>query len=116
MTSARDILDDVYVPALEDKRFPTGIFVLCRYSFKPFAFGLLASGMSAKLWPLDQGDCRDYRTWLLADRGVKDEQTTVDGTGLASVAGLLGRAAPSQVVTVERRGNVLYPATVGLSA
>ena len=116
MTSARDILNDVYVPALEDRRFPTGIFVLCRYSFKPFAFGLLASGMSAKLLPLDHGDCRDYRTWLLADRGVKDEQTTVGGTGMASVVGLLGRAAPSQVLTIERRGKVLYPATVGPSA
>jgi len=42
MTSARDILDDVYVPA-SGGRFPTGLFVLCRYSFKPFGMGVLAS-------------------------------------------------------------------------
>ncbi len=53
MTSARDILDDVYVPALESRRFTTGLFVLCRYSFKPFAVGVLASGMSATLLPLN---------------------------------------------------------------
>jgi hypothetical protein len=58
MTSARDILGDVYVPALERRRFATGLFVLCRYSFGPFAVGVLASGMSARLLPLGSGDCR----------------------------------------------------------
>lgn len=109
MTSARDILDDVYVPALKSRRFPSGLFVLCRYSFKPFAVGLLASGIGARLLPLGQGDCRDYRTWLLADRGIKDQQTTVDGTAMAGVADLIGRAAPWKALTVERRGNVLHP-------
>ena len=110
MTSARDILNDVYVPALEDRRFPTGIFVLCRYSFKPFAFGLLASGMHAKLLPLDHGDCRDYRTWLLADRGIKDDQTTVERVPMGTIGRMLdGAAAPARAWLVERRGNVLYP-------
>ena len=116
MTSARDILDDVYLPALESRRFATGLFVLCRYSFKPFAVGLLASGMRARMLPLDRGDCRDYRTWLLADRGIKDEQTTLAGTAMASVAGLLGPAAPLQPLTVERRGNVLHPVAAGPAA
>ena len=110
MTSARDILEDVYVPALGGRQFPTGLFVLCRYSFRPFAVGLLASGMRARMLPLDQGDCRDYRTWLRADRGMKDEQTTVDQAGMASVAGLLGAKAPSEAIRLERRGNVLCPA------
>jgi len=109
MTSARDILEDVYVPALEDRRFPTGLFVLCRYSFRPFAVGLLASGMSARLIPLGPGDCRDYRTWLLADRGNKDEQTAVDATGMAGVESRFRGAAPSQALRIERRGNVFFP-------
>jgi hypothetical protein len=113
MTSARDILDDVYVPAIESRRFPTGLFVLCRYSFKPFAVGLQASGMTARMVPLDQGDCRDYATWLLADRGVKVERTTVDGAATAGVARLTSAAARSPAARVERRGNVLYPAAVG---
>jgi hypothetical protein len=116
MTSARDILDDVFVPAMARRTFRTGLFVLCRYSFQPFVFGMRSSGLSGRLIPLAQGDCRDFRTWLLADRGIKLEQTTVDGSGMAGVASLLGRAAPSQSPTVERRGNVLYPAMAGPSA
>lgn len=116
MTSARDILDDVYGPSLEIRRFSTGLFVLCRYSIRPFAAGLLASGIRARLLPLEAGDCRDYRTWLLADRGIKDEQTTVGGNGMAGVASLLGRMAPPRSLTVERRGNVLYPAMARRSA
>ncbi|MFO7693422.1 MAG: hypothetical protein R6V57_10090 [Vicinamibacterales bacterium] len=113
MTSARDILDDVFVPSLEARRFRTGLFVLCRYSFQPFALGLLASGMNARLLPLDQGDCRDYRTWLLADRGIKDEQTTMDDAATSGVARLLGPGAPWHAVTVERRGNVLHSVAAG---
>ena len=116
MTSARDILDDVYVPALESRRFTTGLFVLCRYSFKPFAVGVMASGMSATLWPLSEGDCRDYRTWLLADRGIKDEQTTVDAAAIADVAARLGGALPVGPLQVSRCGNVLFPATAGPAA
>ena len=111
MTSARDILADVYVPAIESGRFPTGLFVLCRYSFKPFAAGLLASGMRARLLPLDQGDCRDYRTWLLADRGVKLERTTVAASGMTQAASVLGTLGPARAMRFERRGHVLYPAT-----
>ena len=111
MTSARDILDDVYVPALEDRRFTTGLFVLCRYSFKPFAVGVVASGMSATLLPLNEGDCRDYPTWLLADRGIKDEQTAVDAAAIADVAGRLGGELPVSPLQAARRGNVLFPAT-----
>jgi len=116
MTSARDILDDVYVPAVEARQFETGVFVLCRYSFKPFAMGVLASGMRARLVPLAQGDCRDYRTWLLADRGIKDEQTTVGQAAIAGVTRFLGAEPPSRACRFERRGNVLFPAAAGPAA
>jgi hypothetical protein len=111
MTSARDILNDVYLPALCGRRFETGLFVLCRYSFSPFAVGLLASGIHARLLPLEAGDCRDYRTWLLADRGIKDERTTVDKTAIADVTGRFGRARPRGPFRVARHGNVLFPPT-----
>jgi hypothetical protein len=109
MTSARDILDDVYVPALEHRRFATGSFMLCRYSFKPFAVGLLASGIRARLLPLESGDCRDYRTWLLADRGIKEERTTVGRAAIADVATRLDGGLPAGPLQVVRRGNVLFP-------
>jgi hypothetical protein len=116
MTSARDILDDVYVPALDGRLFRRGVFVLCRYSFKPFAAGLLASGMSARLLPLGSGDCRDYPTWLLADRGIKAERSTVADPGLAGVPCALGDGPPQRATRFERRGNVLHPARAGPAA
>jgi hypothetical protein len=110
MTSARDILDDVFVPAMTGGTFTTGLFVLCRYSLQPFAVGLLASGISGRLFPLGAGDCCDYRTWLLADRGIKAEQTAVDGDRMGAIVRLLDAAtSPSGAVHVERRGAVLCP-------
>jgi hypothetical protein len=109
MTSAGDILDDIFVPAMRRGAFTAGLFVLCRYSFRPFAFGLLASGMSGRLLPLEQGDCRDYRTWLLADRGIKDEQTSLGAGGVREVASRLPVAGVPGTTRIERRGNVLYP-------
>jgi hypothetical protein len=109
MTSARDILDDVFVPSMRRHMVGDGLFVLCRYSFRPLAFGLLASGMSARLLPLERGDCRDYRTWLFADRGIKDEQAGVGASAVAEVEMLLPAAASSRVIRVERRGHLLHP-------
>jgi hypothetical protein len=113
MTSAGDILDDVFVPAMAGKGFTTGLFVMCRYSFRPFALGLLASGMGGQLLPLGGGDCRDYQTWLLADRGIKADQTTVDVTGMRCVTHSVGGRSSAEAWRVERRGNVLFPLNVG---
>jgi hypothetical protein len=117
MTSARDILDDVFAANLRQGLFPNGLFVLCRYSFGPFAVGLLASGIAGRLYPLEQGDCRDYRTWLLADRGIKHEQTIVDGARMAAVAGALDACrVDAQPARYERRGNVHFPSATGSDA
>ena len=115
MTSAKDILSDVYAPALDEGRFSSGLFVLCRYSLRPFAVGLLASGIRAWLFPLERGDCRDYRTWLQADRGVKDEQTAIAEQNRRFVRRLLGNAAkkPTHYRQFERQGNVLYSRNEG---
>ncbi len=110
MTSARDILDDLFVPAMAHGTFTTGLFVLCRYSLRPFAAGLLASRMSGRLFPFASGDCRDYRTWLLADRGIKPQRTTVAGEVTAAIGRVLAdEGRPAGSVRVERRGRVLWP-------
>jgi hypothetical protein len=111
MTSARDILLDVFMSALEQRRFSSGLFVMCRYSLRPFAVGLLASGIRGWLFPFDGGDCRDYRTWLEADRGIKDEQTTLNPRTRTATLGILARSAKGLATRArfERRGNVLHP-------
>ena len=110
MTSAKDILLDVFAPALDEGRFSSGLFVLCRYSLRPFAVGLLASGMRGRMFPFESGDCKDYRTWLRADVGIKEEQTEIDASNQERIRELLRDAAkePSPATRFERRGNVLY--------
>ena len=111
MTSAKDILLDVFTPALNEGRFSSGLFLLCRYSLRPFTVGLLASGVRGWLFPFERGDCADYRTWLLADRGVKDEQTIFSEQTRLTVTELLGKAArgPDSVKRFKRQGNILCP-------
>jgi hypothetical protein len=113
MTSARDILFDVFVPSLDRGTFSLGLFVLCRYSIRPFAAGLLASGIGGWLLPLETGDCQDYRTWLLADRGIKDEQTALGEPRCRTIRGVLeaAREEPLPANRFEKRGRVLYPRT-----
>lgn len=112
MTSARDILFDVYLPALQERRFTSGQFYLCRYSFRPFAAGLLASGIRSRLIAFGSGDCRDYVTWLKADVGVKAEQTVISEPGrqrpLARGDEVKGRSLPDAVIN--KRNGVFYPA------
>ena len=110
MTSARDILYDVLLPALKGKRFPTGLFLLCRYSFLPFAFGMLVSGIRGRLLPFESGDCRDYRTWHRADVGIKDEQTRVSDPVRQMIQGFGATASGTPLsVGAEQTGGVFYP-------
>ena len=110
MTSAKDILFDVFKPALDEGRFSSGLFVLCRYSMRPFAVGLLASGIRGWLFPFERGDCQDYKTWLQADRGIKEEQTEINESNQRTIRELLGNAAKetSPDTQFEKRGNVFY--------
>jgi hypothetical protein len=113
MTSAKDILLDVFVPAQKQRRFSSGLFALCRYSLQPFAVGLMASGMRGWMLPFATGDCADYRTWLLADRGTKNERTSLSDRNRERVAGLLQLAKRGTVSPTGfcREGNVLFSTT-----
>jgi hypothetical protein len=111
MTSARDILLDVFAPAREKGRFDSGLFTLCRYSMRPFAVGMLTSGIRGVMIPFESGDCRDYATWLRADEGYKDERTEIEKSNHALIAQILGDRAVTNASSsaFERRGNVLFP-------
>ena len=111
MTSARDILLDLFAPALETGLFRSGLFALCRYSLRPFAVGLLAAGVRGEMWPFDQGDCRDFPTWLRADRGDKPDRTTLAPPHHQAIRELLQAAAPPSppATAFEKRGHILHP-------
>jgi hypothetical protein len=111
MTSAKDILFDVFAPSLKRQRFASGLFVLCRYSLRPFAVGLNAAGVRGWMIPFGHGDCANYRTWLMADRGVKDDQTSVQPQSRKSILQILSSAKRESngAKRFVREGNVLRP-------
>lgn len=111
MTSAQDILFDVFKPAIIEGCYTSGIFALCRYSMRPFAVGLAAAGINGKMLPYENGACANYHTWLQADRGIKNEQTTIDSQNLQRMEALLSSAVkePSPYLRYEKRGRVFFP-------
>jgi len=111
MTSAQDILFDVFTPALAERRFTSGLFAICRYSLQPFAVGMLAAGIRGQLFSFRSGDCRDYATWLLADRGTKEERTEIDASDRKTIRQLLARTSSESVSGTQYRkqGNIFYP-------
>jgi hypothetical protein len=110
MTSARDILLDVFEPSLCEGRFTSGLFVLCRYSLQPFAAGMSASGIRGCMFPFHQGDCRNYRAWLQADRGIKEEQTEIHDSTRAAIERILASAAkqPTSTAQFQKQENVFF--------
>lgn len=112
MTSAREILTDVFAPPLRKPRFTSGLFLLCRYSVQPFAAGMLASGIRGWIFQFQQGGCRDYRSWLMADRGIKTEQTAIHDSTQTAIRQILKKASkkPLPAARYKKRGNVFFPA------
>lgn len=110
MTSAQDILFDVFDPSLREGRFGFGLFLLCRYSLRPFAVGMLAAGIQGAMFPFAEGDCRDYKTWLQADVGIKSEQTTILDSTRAGMRVMLSSAVRETACEVrfEKEGNVFF--------
>ncbi len=78
MTSALDIAHDLFLPNLRFGRWKRALFVLCPYSAQPFLLAMLVAGLEGVLVTFCCGDCRSYRDFALADRGVKTEQTRVE--------------------------------------
>ena len=111
MTSARDILFDLYLPARDRRLFSAGFFALCRYSLRPFAAGLLAAGLPGRLWPFETGDCRDDAAWRRADLGDKPERTVLSAATLQRIRAALLAAppAPAPAAGFEKRGPILFP-------
>ncbi len=92
MTSAKDILSDLFLPALNLHTYSTALLGLCQYSFEPFKIAPFISGIDAFLFPFAAGDCEDYRTWRRADKGIKDTQTHLKDHDLETITALLGQS------------------------
>lgn len=111
MTSARDILYDLILPSLETRRFSRGLFVICRYSFEPFRLALAIASIRGCLFPYEKNDCGDYATWLRADNGFKDEQTSIPAADWLSIHTLLAGSEDTgeSSILIQKRGNLFYP-------
>jgi hypothetical protein len=72
---------------------------------------MLVSGIQGFLFPFEQGDCADYRTWVLADRGIKEEQTSISEQNQRLFSKILANAArePDSLRKFKRRGNIFFP-------
>jgi hypothetical protein len=110
MTSARDILYDILLPALLHRRYRSAVLAMCRYSFEPMRLALAICGIQAVLVPFVHGDCRDYSAWRRADTGDKPEQTLLAEAGLEQLTATLAGAAQSPPGSAfQRVGNVYHP-------
>ncbi len=110
MTSARDILDDLLRPALEERRYSSAALTLCRYSFEPFRLALAICELPARMVPFASGDCRDFATWRRADVGDKDERTELAPEHRDDLRALLERTARDPApAAFTRRGNLFVP-------
>jgi hypothetical protein len=108
MTSARDMLEDVLLPALEQGRFRRALLTMCRYSFEPIGLAMAICGMEATLIPFAEGDCRDYATWREADLGRKPEQTALEEEGRRRLVEALEGVAREEREGAARRDGNLY--------
>lgn len=111
MTSARDILHDIFLPSVQSQKFAYGLFGLCRYSFDPFRIGLSISRIDGSLFAYDAGACQNYRSWRQADIGVKSEQTRFSPKDFETIGTILIRSQRSAAGTQRfiKEGNVFYP-------
>ena len=112
MTSARDIAADFLLPQADRGSFPSAILLLCPYSVQAILPALLICNIDSLLIAYGKGYCRDFREWLRADRGIKDEQTSLEPHLARELFAALERraAAVSPASAFERRGNIFEPA------
>ena len=117
MTSAKDMAEDFMLPQIKGGSFPAAILFLCPYSVQAIIPPLLICGVDSALLAYERGNCGGYKEWLRADRGVKEEQTSLTAESWSKLFGLLDRlgdagASPRQSLKHHRfcrRGNIFHP-------
>lgn len=102
MTSAADIARHLFIPMLEAERFGHGLFLLCPYSIPAMILPLLICRLPSSLVGYDEGDCRDYAEFILADEGTKDKRTWLQEDKHEAVLGYLQKVASAYQATGQR--------------
>jgi len=116
MTSALDVLHDIFVPSLEKARFSSAIFCVCPYSVHPITLPLHICGIESSVVQFNSGYCADYSQWSLADSGIKNERTFVSPEAHRTILDFLDGVAEIRAeleMTVYHRfhleGNIYVP-------
>lgn len=111
MTSAQDVLLDLFVPALRNNFHTRVLLTLCAYSLRPFRLALDICGIEAAIFSFQKGDCTDYATWRKADKGIKDEQTCFNMDSIMHIKNLMqtSEGKTTHVGTFIKKGNIFYP-------
>jgi hypothetical protein len=111
MTSALDIAHDLMIPAIEEGRFKKVILCLCPFSVRAITLPLLICGIRGYLIEYSSGNCRNHQQWLLADRGIKGQMTTLGPEAYEKILSLLDLWALrcSPYGGFQREGNIYRP-------
>ncbi len=117
MTSAKDIARDFLFPQISRDSFPSAILLLCPYSVQAIILPLFICGVDSLLLEYATGSCADYGQWLRADRGIKEERTTLSRESEEKLLGLLEKfearewkeGAKRKDRRFVRGGNIFYP-------
>ncbi len=83
--------------------------IICRYSYEPIKFAISICGIRTFLFSYLEGDCKDYPTWLKADKGIKLEQTRIHSDYLKQISKIIKSGNVLSVLKYINRGNVFIP-------
>jgi hypothetical protein len=115
MTSALDIARDVMIPSVDHGHFQNVVMCLCPYSVRVIALPLMICGLEGCLLGYESGACANWNQWLLADRGIKHQMTTLGSRPHSSVVAVLERIAQARALEglvparFRRQGNIYEP-------
>lgn len=116
MTSAREIIYDIFLPSIIQKRFRNAIFLLCPYSAEAIILPLMICDIKSMLVKYTEGQCNDFEDFTLADKGSKRERTSVNKSSLVEINNMLDyissfkeRKSSPQYTRFEMIDNVFVP-------
>ncbi|UCC40160.1 MAG: hypothetical protein JSV96_01510 [Candidatus Aminicenantes bacterium] len=108
MTSAKEIARDFLIPQINSEKFPSAILLLCPYSIQAIIPPLLICNIDMFLMAYNSGYCRDFQEWVSADRGIKEEITSLGKASWKKLLDLLSKLDGSepQYKRFRREGNI----------